>query len=89
MFVSKSKEFQAHNLGIYCIKYTEYKSVDLIHRNKDNAPTRYIVKTVTNNWVKQKHVFIDQTSVIINPVNEGPVTGELFVTRCQLCHRNL
>lgn len=68
-------------MAIYCIKYTESKSVDLIHRNTDNALMRYFVKTLTNIWVTKKHVFIDQASVIRNPVNEEPVTGELFVIK--------
>ena len=56
LLLSESEEFRAHNVGIYCIKYTESKSVDLIQRNKDNAPMRYLVKTLTNIWVTKKGV---------------------------------
>jgi hypothetical protein len=63
-------------VDIYYIKYTESKSVDLIQRNTDIAPMQYFVKTLTDIWVTKKH-----TSIIINPVNEESVTGELFVTK--------
>ena len=61
----------------------------MIQRNKDSAPLRYLVKTLTNIWVTKMDLFIEQTSVIINLVNEEPVTGELFVSRSQLCYRKL